>query len=152
MRLHQLALSGDPGPVTMHVLDLPGVSRGASSLLTRPPGLPAPTRDIEVSAVTIAGWAEAEGVQRIDLMWLDMEGMELAALKAAGPVLGTVRAVCMEVSREQSRPGAPCYPEVVSWMRAQGFQPVIDRVSLWFGNILFARPGARTRLRRGQEW
>lgn len=100
MRLHQLALSGDPGPVTMHVLDLPGVSRGASSLLTRPPGLPAPTRDIEVSAVTIAGWAEAEGVQRIDLMWLDMEGMELAALKAAGPVLGTVRAVCMEVSRE----------------------------------------------------
>ena len=72
-------------------------------------------------------------------MWLDMEGMELAALKAAGSVLGTVKAVCMEVSRDRHYVGAPLYGEIIAWMREQGFRVAIDRVTLWFGNVLFVR-------------
>jgi 2-O-methyltransferase len=137
VRLRQLALAGTAGPVTMHVLDPgPGRNRGTSSLL---PSAARGTRDITVEAVTIAGWAQAEGIDRIDFMWLDMEGAELAALKAAGPVLDTVRAVSMEVSRDQGRPGVPLYPEVVSWMENQGFRVAVDRVTLWFGNLVFVR-------------
>ncbi len=137
VRLYPLALAGQAGRVTMHVHDPgPGGNRGTSSLLPHPSPR---ARDTEVQAVTIAGWAAAEKVDRIDFMWLDMEGAELAALKAAGPVLGTVTAVCMEVSRDPNRPGTPRYGEVTAWMREQGFRMAIDRVTLWFGNILFVR-------------
>jgi FkbM family methyltransferase len=137
VRLYPLALAGQAGRVTMHVHDPgPGGNRGTSSLLPHP----SPQAwETEVQAVTIAGWAAAEQVDRIDLMWLDLEGMELDALKAAGPVLGTVTAVCMEVSREAYRPDSPLYGEVIAWMREQGFGVAIDRVTLWFGNILFVR-------------
>ena len=137
VHLYPLALSGQAGHVTMHVHDPgPGGNRGTSSLLPHPSPRAWETR---VETTTIAEWAAAEAVDRIDLMWLDMEGMELAALKAAGPVLSTVTAVCVEVSREAYRPGVPLYGEVVAWMRDRGFRPAIDRVTLWFGNILFVR-------------
>ena len=145
VRLYPLALSSRPGPMTMHVVDPgPGSNRGTSSLLMHlqtPPDEqdPAYARDIEVQAATISDWAQAEGVDRIDFMWLDMEGMELSVLKAAGPVFTTVKVVCMEVTREERHVGTPLYGEVVAWMRNQGFRAAIDRVTLWFGNILFVR-------------
>lgn len=138
VRLYPLALSGEVGPVVIHVTDPgPGGNRGTSSLLAS--AVAGGAQDSVVQAVTMADWAQAEAVTRIDFMWLDMEGMELAALKAAGPVLSTVRAVCMEVSREQRHDGAPLYGEVVTWMAGQGFRVAIDRVTLWFGNMLFVR-------------
>jgi 2-O-methyltransferase len=145
VRLYPLALSGRPGSAVLHVVDPgPRSNRGTSSLLVHlqaSPDLldPAYARDIEVQAVTVADWAQAEGVDRIDFMWLDMEGMELAVLKAAGPVFATVKAVCMEVAREENHVGTPLYGEVVAWMKDQGFRAAIDRVTLWFGNILFVR-------------
>jgi 2-O-methyltransferase len=140
VRLYPLALSGRPGPAVMHVAG-PGLgsTRGSSSLLVNLQLDLVRDRDIKVQAVTIADWAQAEGVDRIDFMWLDMEGMELSALKAAGPVFATVKAVCMEVTREERHAGTHLYGEVVAWMRDQGFRAAIDRVTLWFGNILFVR-------------
>jgi FkbM family methyltransferase len=136
VRLYQLALAGHSGPAAMHVTDRgPGGNRGTSSLLASADI----SRDVMVEAVTIADWARAEGVNRADFMWLDMEGAELGALKSAGSLLGTVRAVCMEVAREERHAGAPLYGEVTAWMRDQGFRVAIDRVTLWFGNILFVR-------------
>jgi 2-O-methyltransferase len=139
VRLYQLAISASPGVVVMHVIDPSGGGgqRGSSSLLQAVHDRV--VHDIEVQTVTLEGWAEAAGVTGIDLMWLDLEGMELAALKTAGNLLKTVKAVCMEVSREQRYVGCPLYDEVVGWMKEQGFRPVIDRVTLWFGNILFVR-------------
>jgi 2-O-methyltransferase len=145
VRLYPLALSSRPGPAVLHVADPDlGLTRGSSSLLvhlqTSSEGLDlAQAEDIEVQAVTIADWAQAGGVDRIDFMWLDMEGMELSVLKAAGPVFATVKAVCMEVTREERHAGTPLYEEVVAWMTDQGFRVAIDRVTLWFGNILFVR-------------
>lgn len=145
IRLYQLALSAASGTTVMHVIDPgEGGNRGTSSLLRFTQSPPEPQKavqaqDIEVQTITMEDWAKAEGVNRIDLMWLDMEGAELSALRSAGPLLRTVRAICMEVSREERFVGSPVYEEVVSWMREQGFRIAIDRVTLWFGNILFVR-------------
>lgn len=135
VRLYPLALAGRAGPVTMHVVDPgPGGNRGKSSLRPSVRGIAT-----QVQAVTVAGWAAAEGISRVDFMWLDLEGLDLEVIKAAGQILRTVRAVHMEVRREPFRVGAdtPLYPEVVAWMRAQGFRIAIDRAGLWFGNVLF---------------
>jgi Methyltransferase FkbM domain len=98
------------------------------------------TRSIVVQAMTIADWVHREGIDRIDFMWLDMQGMELPTLKAAGPVLATTRAICMEVARKELYAGCAMYDEIMSWMKGQGFRPAIDRVTLSSGNVLFIRP------------
>jgi FkbM family methyltransferase len=144
VRRYPLALSERTGSATMHVSS--GANRGdSSSLLTPTEHLQAEypqvqfARSIAVQTVTIDDWAHREGVDRIDFMWLDMQGMELPALKAAGPVLATTRAICMEVARKELYAGCPMYDEIVSWMRGQGFRPAIDRVTYSDGNILFVR-------------
>ena len=115
-------------------------NQGTSSLLREADNAQiSGSQSIAVQIVMIADWAQGEGVDRIDFMWLDMQGMELPALKAAGPGLATTRAIHMEVHREELYVGCALYEEVVSWMNGQGFRPAIDRVGLWFGNILFVR-------------
>jgi hypothetical protein len=45
----------------------------------------------------------------------------------------------MGVHRVEFFVGCALYDEIVSSMRSLGFHPVIDRVTLKFGNILFVR-------------
>jgi 2-O-methyltransferase len=144
VRRYPMALSDRTGPATFHIVGNPddesSPGRDFSSLLPvndiLVPHL-AITRSITVQAITIADWAHGEGVDRIDFMWLDMQGMELPVLKAAGPVLATTRAIHMGVLREEFFAGCALYHEIVSAMRSMGFRAAIDRVTLKFGNILF---------------
>jgi 2-O-methyltransferase len=146
VRRYPMALSDHTGPAAFHIVGNPNdessPGRDLSSLL--PPNdilVPqlAISQSITVQAITIADWAYGEGVDRIDFMWLDMQGMELATLKAAGPVLATTRVIHMGVHREEFFVGCALYDEIVSSMRSVGFRPAIDRVTLKFGNILFVR-------------
>ena len=70
-------------------------------------------------------------------MWLDLQGMELSVLQASPDVLARTLVVSMEVSRHELYEGGALYPEVITWMRSQGFEAVIDRVLVAFGNMLF---------------
>jgi 2-O-methyltransferase len=75
-----------------------------------------------VPVTTLGSWAAREGIDRIDGMWLDMQGYELAALKAAGPILGTTRAIILEVSATELYAGVPLWPEVRAWLDSHGFR------------------------------
>ena len=146
VRRYPMALSDRTGPATFHIVGDPddesSPGRDLSSLLPLDevfaPQI-AISQSVKVQAITIADWAHAENVDRIDFMWLDMLGMELPTLKAAGPVLATTRAVHMGVHRVEFFAGCALYDEIVSSMRSLGFHPAIDRVTLKFGNILFVR-------------
>lgn len=143
---YPVALSDRTGPATFYITGDPNdensKGRECSSLL--------PLNDVftpqfairespTIQAITIADWAHSEGVDQIDFMWLDMQGMELPTLKAAGPVLATTRAIYMEVNREELFVGCALHDEIISSMKSLGFRPAIDRVTLKFGNILFVR-------------
>ena len=144
VRRYNMALSDCTDSATMYISDKDGGHRDSSSLMT-----PAKvlvefpqikfTDSITVQTTTINDWADSEGVDRIDFMWLDIQGMELPALKAAGRVLSTTTAICMEVARKELYSGCPMYDEIFSWMKGQGFVPVIERVTLSSGNVLFVR-------------
>jgi FkbM family methyltransferase len=98
-----------------------------------------------VQVTTLASWAEREGIDRIDGMWLDMQGYELAALKAASPILETTRAIIMEVSATELYAGVPLWPEVQGWLESQGFR--IEQEHWYrqsFGDVLAARADRRT--------
>jgi FkbM family methyltransferase len=77
---------------------------------------------VTVNVTTLAAWAEREGINRVDGMWLDMQGYELAALQAAGPLLSTTRALIVEMSGVELYDEAPLWPEVRQWLEEHGFR------------------------------
>ena len=104
---------------------------------------------ITVPALTLDVWAEQNDCARVDLLWLDMQGGELAALQAAPRVLATVRAIHLEAATVEIYEGNPLYPEVRAWLEAQGFAVEIEALAhASGGNVLFIRQGTRLSLFR----
>jgi len=52
---------------------------------------------LEVSVTTLEAWAHRRGVESVDIMKFDIQGGELAALRGAGDLLNTVRAIYSEI-------------------------------------------------------
>jgi FkbM family methyltransferase len=142
VRRYPLALADKTESRTMFVSTDAAGSHGSSSLLA-PSGhleeFPHVTfhERIYVQAITLRDWVQTSGIERVDLLWLDLQGMELSVLQASPDVLARTHAVSMEVSRHELYEGGALYPEVITWMRSQGFEAVIDRVLVAFGNMLF---------------
>jgi FkbM family methyltransferase len=65
-------------------------------------------------------WAGEAGVDRIDLVKLDVQGYELAALRGMGSLLGGVSAVFAEAHLEPGYEGAATFTDIDLYLRAQG--------------------------------
>ena len=99
-------------------------------------------KEIEVQTITIDEWASQKGVDHIDLMWLDMQGYELNALKASPNILKTVKAILTEVEFVEAYKGQFQFKEVKEWLEGQGFTMVAENFGTygnWFGDALFVR-------------
>lgn len=121
-----LALSDTRGTATLHVSS--GASTAASSLLEpleyvkeRPNVL---FHLITVPTTTLDAWAFAERLDRIDFLWLDMQGYELKVLKASPTILATVKAILIEASLTERFKENPLYDEIRTWLEAQGFRAI----------------------------
>lgn len=143
VKLYQCALGAATGTARIFVSG--GTSDGSSSLLepkehlTEHPEVHFNSR-IEIPVMTLDDWSEKYGVRNAHLLWLDMQGNELAAMKAGERILGTVRAIHIEVSLKEVYRGVPLYPEVRQWLEARGFKVVREELP-WpdMGNVLFVR-------------
>ncbi|HEX4958216.1 MAG TPA: FkbM family methyltransferase [Lacibacter sp.] len=141
---HTIALSNQNGTQTMHVSS--GASDGSSSLLKPKDHLNDHpdvffNEAIPVVTQTLDAWAAAQGINRVDLLWLDMQGFELEVLKASNKILPAVTAVHMEVSTRSTYEGVPLYDEVKAWMESKGFRVEVEAIPQgWdMGNVLFVR-------------
>lgn len=146
VRTYEVALSDTTGSSEIHLSEgLAGEDRPDASSLLSPTGhldhWPSIKfrRNVVVATTTLDDWAVEHDVSHIDLMWLDLQGMELQALRASPQLLSQTRAVYLEIWRQEMYAGAPLYGEVVNWMTAQGLGLVIDRVPRVSGNALFVR-------------
>jgi FkbM family methyltransferase len=143
---HPLALSDRSGTAELNLSeDEDGEPRPDASSLLEPTGHMAAwpsiifRRTVTVPTVTLDDWARAQSISGVDLMWLDLQGMELRVLNASPELLARTTAIYMEVWRRQMYDGAPTYDEVVDWAEARGFRRAIDRVHRVYGNVLFVR-------------
>lgn len=147
-RIHpqNMALGETGGTCDMHV-SVTGVSGGeqSSSLL-----VPTTTREefpfvnfrsetTPVRVTRLDEWAAGEGLYRLDFLWLDLQGMELAALKGCGDLLSTVSAIHCEVQNFALYEGSPIYPEIRRWLQSRGFKIAEEAVFRRGGNVLFVR-------------
>jgi FkbM family methyltransferase len=94
----------------------------------------------DVPVMTLEHWARQRGLDRIDFLWLDMQGHELAALKAAGTILDTVSVIVLEVFLKELYEGAPLWPEVRAWLEDHCFRVEAELLP-WpdSGNVVMVR-------------
>jgi len=147
VRRHPFALASGAGTLTMHVSS--GGTDASSSLLAPKEHLsvnPHVLFDgvITVPTMTLDLWAAENNCAKIDFLWLDMQGGELAALKAAPRMLSTVRAIHLEVALTELYANNPLYPEVRAWLEMQGFALQAEEIAHFSGgNAFFVRAGIR---------
>jgi FkbM family methyltransferase len=142
----QLALGSAEGTSTMWVSS--GASDGSSSLreptehLVDHPDVAFEER-VDVQVVTLDSYLARRGIDRIDLLWLDLQGSELEVLKASPRALSATTAIVTEVFFKELYDGAPLWPEVRSWLEGQGFRVAVEDFP-WedAGNALFVRGDA----------
>lgn len=157
-RIHtyQLALSDKIGTAQFYLSTAPWVpgevSQSSSLLEPKDHLVHAPdvhfNNIINVPTMTIDAWAQDQKVDHVDLLWLDMQGYELQAIKAAPNILKTVKAILTEVEFVEAYAGQPLYKEVREWLENQGFEMIAADVDLknpyWFGDLLFVRKESKS--------
>lgn len=162
IHLSELALSDKVGTAIFHLSALeenPDASVGSGSLLEPShhlEGFPFIKFDktIAVTTTTIDQWASVNQVNRLDFIWLDIQGLEFPVLKASPSILKTVRVIMAEVEFVELYKGQSLYAEIRPWLEAQGFAEVatdfapeapqradlkMKKAISWYGNSIFAR-------------
>ena len=95
---------------------------------------------IQVQTLTLDSWAEKNNIDKIDMLWLDLQGAEPSVLKASPKILSTVKLIYTEVSLKELYEGTTLYPEFRDWLKKQNFR--VEREELAWedaGNVLFVR-------------
>lgn len=140
---YQMALSDHSGESTMFVSG--GTSDGSSSLLPPKEHLnthPEVTfeEQIKVKVLTLDDWAKEYGIERVDALWLDLQGAEHQVMMASPRIMSSVKAIHLEVSLNEQYSGGSLYPIVKAWLEEQGFEIMTEALA-WEdgGNVLAAR-------------
>lgn len=95
---------------------------------------------VTVPCVVLDDWCELNGVEKIDFMWLDLEGLELQVLKSSPKILETVRALYVETNFKEFRKGMTQYGELKNFLEKSRFKLVAHWYAEGFqGNALFAK-------------
>ncbi|HMK24625.1 MAG TPA: FkbM family methyltransferase [Chitinophagaceae bacterium] len=141
---HEIALSNTNGEQVMNVSS--GASDGSSSFLKPMEHLVDHPdvyfkEEIKVKTIKLDDWAAQNNIDKIDFLWLDMQGFEMEVLKASSVILPKVKAIHMEVSTRPTYKGVPLYTEVKEWMQVKGFRVEVEAIPKgWdMGNVLFVR-------------
>lgn len=99
---------------------------------------------ITVSAMRLDTWAKRANINSFDLVWMDLQGAELLALRGMGDMLQTVRAIQLEITYRELYSGQVMWPEVRAFLEANGMS-VVDEwpdVCGYFGDAVFVRRGS----------
>jgi FkbM family methyltransferase len=144
---YPLALGATNTTLTLHVST--GRGSGSSSLLAPKAHLDihrdvAFTHAIQVPVVTLDAWATAHGVDHVDALWLDLQGMEHGVLQAAPRVLSTVQVIVTEFARVELYAGQTLWDDLVAWLAGQGFAVVAEFADGPGGNAILVRVAAQS--------
>lgn len=143
VKIYNCALGEKTGKIKIHVSDRFDEPWGSSSILAPKDHLtdhPQITfkKSIEVDCVNLDDWILDKNIQKIDLMWLDMQGYEPVMLKASMNSLKKVKYLYTEVSLTELYEGIILYPEFKQFLLNNGFEMIFEDLP-WKngGNVLF---------------
>ena len=121
--------------------------QGASSLLKSTPGylrhyLKA-EQEIEVESIRMEDYMKYNGIKKINLLWMDIEGYEYYVLNDSRHVLKNVQYIYLEVNFKYFRNHTVLFPQVNKLMSNLRFELIYKesqgsrRWGEWQGNVLY---------------
>jgi 2-O-methyltransferase len=147
---YQSALSNKTGATTFYMAEhpkrpgkicqagtlMPPKERLAKSPIVYP-------KTITVPTITLDDWAHENSIKKVDFLWLDLQGHELAVLTASTRLLPSISLIFLEVNFIEAYQDQPSYHEIDEWLRNKGFCALArdfeDQNQWFFGAILYQR-------------
>jgi FkbM family methyltransferase len=164
IQLIALAVSDVDGPMPFFPIDTkrtvttwPDGNPGASSLFRASGAYPVETyvqRETVVRSTRLDTFLRQQAVAGVDLLWMDIQGAELLALRGLGTLLSSVLLIHTEVEFMEIYAGQPLEDHIKAFLTQHGFifvgytsrhQHAADAV---FVNSRFARRAAVSRARQ----
>lgn len=124
VKTFNLALGENDTDISMYISD--GQSSASSSILKPTkhvelfPGVSFDKR-ISVKMKKIQTWALEEGVTGIDLLWLDLQGYEVNALRGMGSLLQRVKVIYTELCSDELYQGLITKEAYIEFLKTSGF-------------------------------
>jgi FkbM family methyltransferase len=144
VKLYNLALSPNADVKTITLKTFQGTPHASSSILS--PSLHLSIhpdlnfeREISCDAITVDQWHKAEGISKLDLMWLDLQGAELDILNEATETLSKTNVIHIEVNRVALYEGSATRDDILHFLTNMGFKLEIERIPVISGNALYVR-------------
>ena len=141
--LNQLALGEITENKKIYVSDRFGKDWGSSSILKPKEHLNyhkeiSFNSKIEVSIVNLDEWCELNNITQVDLMWLDLQGMEPSVIKSSPNIISKTKFIYSEVSLIDTYENVMIYDKFKKYMIGVGFEVVFEDLQ-WkdMGNVLF---------------
>jgi FkbM family methyltransferase len=89
--------------------------------------------EIEVPCVRLDSFCKENGINRIDLIWMDLQGAELIALKSLGDLLSKVQVIHTELEVNPMYEGQCLFGDVSEYLKSMGFIRVYGNTGVEFG-------------------
>jgi FkbM family methyltransferase len=125
VKMYNLALGSENGTTEMHVSS--GGSTASSSILKPSAHLtlfPSVTFEnkIVVPLKRLDHWAKDQNLSIIDMIWLDMQGYEVYALKGSGALLKNVSVIYTELCKSELYSGLVTQDDYIKFLGSVGFE------------------------------
>ncbi len=141
--LNQLALGKSTETKKIYVSDRFGKKWGSSSILKPKEHLNFHTEitfnsELEIKTVNLDEWCESNNINQVDLMWLDLQGMEPLVIKSSPKIISKTTYIYSEVSLTETYENVILYDKFKDHMLKVGFEVVFEDLP-WqdAGNVLF---------------
>jgi FkbM family methyltransferase len=95
--------------------------------------------EIEVQATRLDEWLDGQGYDTPDLICIDAQGATLPILQGLGNKLSEVKYIIAESEFVRFYEGEALYPEIVAFMKENGFKEATKMANPYFGDVLFVR-------------
>ncbi|MEI6109384.1 MAG: FkbM family methyltransferase [Actinomycetes bacterium] len=126
VRMLQLAASNFNGWTSLNVSD--GTSRASSSILDPNPlgkffrGINFDNQQrVHVATIKLSDWFDEAGLEKIDLLWIDVQGAEGLVLQGLEEKLNLVKMIYSEINFEETYAGAVLFEDVKIFLEERGF-------------------------------
>lgn len=94
--------------------------------------------EIEVPCTRLDTFCEKNGINKIDIIWMDLQGAELKALQSLGSLLETVQIIHTELEMNPMYEGQCLFTDVNDFLTSNGFDLEYGDTNVQFGsNFIF---------------
>lgn len=127
------AVTEDNGPITFYPFDKEKYDNiGASSMFkidfskrnSDDPdyGKPSPQKEITVSGIRMDTFLHNNYINKVDLLCMDLQGYELAALKSFGERIKDIHYLITEAAINSTYIGGTCFKDLKAYLESYGFE------------------------------